>query len=46
MVSGAGVKNDPGLDRYTEKCCAKGRYQGLAGRQLMDLLFSSSVDPS
>jgi 2,3-bisphosphoglycerate-independent phosphoglycerate mutase len=43
MVSGAGVKNDPTLDRYTEKCCAKGRFQGLTGRQLMDLLFTPSV---
>jgi 2,3-bisphosphoglycerate-independent phosphoglycerate mutase len=43
MVSGAGVKDDPALDRYTEKCCAKGRYQKLAGRQLMDLLFTPTV---
>lgn len=43
MVSGAGVQDDPTLDRYTEKCCAKGRYQKLVGRQLMDLLFTPTV---
>jgi len=43
MVSGAEVRGDPAIDRYTEKNCARGRYQGLAGRQLMDLLFSPSV---
>jgi 2,3-bisphosphoglycerate-independent phosphoglycerate mutase len=43
MVAGAGVKDDPALGRYTEKDCAAGRYQGLAGRQLMDLLFAPTV---
>ncbi len=43
MVAGAGVKNDPSLDRYTEKTCALGHYQGLVGRQLMDLLFAPTV---
>jgi 2,3-bisphosphoglycerate-independent phosphoglycerate mutase len=44
MVAGAGVENDPTIDRYSETNCARGRYQGLAGRQLMDLLFSGIVD--
>ncbi len=43
MVAGAGVKNDSSIDRYTEKGCARGRFQGLAGRQLMDLLFAPGV---
>jgi 2,3-bisphosphoglycerate-independent phosphoglycerate mutase len=43
MVSGAGVTKDPSLNRYTEKSCARGRYQGLSGRQLMDLLFGPTV---
>jgi 2,3-bisphosphoglycerate-independent phosphoglycerate mutase len=43
MVAGAGVKNDPAIERYGETNCARGRYQGLAGRQLMDLLFSPTV---
>jgi 2,3-bisphosphoglycerate-independent phosphoglycerate mutase len=43
MVSGAGVRGDADIGRYTEKTCARGRYPGLAGRQLMDLLFSPSV---
>jgi len=44
MVAGAGVTNDASLCRYTEKDCARGRYQGLAGRQLMDLLFAPTVE--
>jgi 2,3-bisphosphoglycerate-independent phosphoglycerate mutase len=43
MVAGAGVEGDPSIDRYLEKTCAHGRYQGLAGRQLMDLLFADRV---
>jgi len=43
MVSGAGVRNDASLTRYTEKTCANGRYQNLTGRQLMDLLFAPTV---
>jgi 2,3-bisphosphoglycerate-independent phosphoglycerate mutase len=43
MVTGAGVAKDASLDRYTEKNCSRGRYQGLAGRQLMDLLFAPAV---
>ncbi len=43
MVAGAGVAPDPTIDRYGETNCARGRYPGLAGRQLMDLLFSKSV---
>jgi 2,3-bisphosphoglycerate-independent phosphoglycerate mutase len=43
MVSGAGVTRDPAIDRYSETTCATGRYQKLAGRQLMDLLFSPTV---
>jgi 2,3-bisphosphoglycerate-independent phosphoglycerate mutase len=44
MVAGAGVNNDAGIDRYTEKGCARGKYQVLGGRQLMDLLFAPAVD--
>jgi 2,3-bisphosphoglycerate-independent phosphoglycerate mutase len=44
MVAGAGVTGDASLGRYTEKDCARGRYQGLAGRQLMDLLFAPTVE--
>lgn len=43
MVAGAGVANDPTIDRYGETNCTRGRYQKLAGRQLMDLLFAPSV---
>jgi 2,3-bisphosphoglycerate-independent phosphoglycerate mutase len=43
MVAGAGVNNDPSIHSYDEKNCARGRYQSLAGRQLMDLLFSPTV---
>jgi 2,3-bisphosphoglycerate-independent phosphoglycerate mutase len=43
MVAGAGVKNDASIDRYTEKGCARGRFQGLTGRKLMDLLFSPTI---
>jgi 2,3-bisphosphoglycerate-independent phosphoglycerate mutase len=43
MVAGAGVKNDPNIATYGESNCARGRYQGLRGRQLMDLLFSETV---
>jgi 2,3-bisphosphoglycerate-independent phosphoglycerate mutase len=44
MVAGAGVTADPTIDRYGEGNCARGRYQGLGGRQLMDLLFAPAVD--
>jgi 2,3-bisphosphoglycerate-independent phosphoglycerate mutase len=43
MVSGAGVKADPSIDRYTEAGSSRGRFQGLKGRQLMDLLFAPGV---
>jgi 2,3-bisphosphoglycerate-independent phosphoglycerate mutase len=43
MIAGAGVKGDPDIARYGESNCARGRYQGLRGRQLMDLLFGPSV---
>jgi 2,3-bisphosphoglycerate-independent phosphoglycerate mutase len=43
MVAGAGVKKDPSIDRYGESNCSRGKYQGLTGRQLMDLLFAPSV---
>ena len=43
MVAGAGVKADAALTSYGETNCVLGRYQGLRGRQLMDLLFSESV---
>jgi 2,3-bisphosphoglycerate-independent phosphoglycerate mutase len=43
MVSGAGVTRDPSIDTYGETTCARGRYQKLAGRQLMDLLFAPTV---
>jgi 2,3-bisphosphoglycerate-independent phosphoglycerate mutase len=43
MVAGDGVKADASLKTYGETNCAKGKYQGLRGRQLMDLLFSSTV---
>jgi len=44
MVAGDGVKADASLKTYGETNCAKGKYQGLRGRQLMDLLFSSTVE--
>jgi 2,3-bisphosphoglycerate-independent phosphoglycerate mutase len=43
MVSGAGVKGDNSITQYTESDCARGRYQNLSGRQLMDLLFAPTV---
>ncbi len=43
MVAGAGVADDPAIDRYGEGNCLRGRYQKLAGRQLMDLLFAPTV---
>jgi 2,3-bisphosphoglycerate-independent phosphoglycerate mutase len=43
MVSGAGVTRDASIDIYSETTCARGRYQQLAGRQLMDLLFAPTV---
>jgi len=43
MVAGDGVKGDPSLTSYGEANCARGKYQGLRGRQLMDLLFSESI---
>ena len=43
MVSGAGVTRDPAIDVYSEATCARGRFQNLAGRQLMDLLFAPTV---
>jgi len=43
MVAGAGVTDDPALTRYGESNCNRGKYQGLSGRQLMDLLFAPTV---
>lgn len=43
MVAGAGVTDDPAIDRYGEGNCLRGRYQKLGGRQLMDLLFAPTV---
>ena len=43
MVSGAGVSADPNLKEYGETTCKRGKYQSLAGRQLMDLLFAGSI---
>jgi 2,3-bisphosphoglycerate-independent phosphoglycerate mutase len=44
MVAGAGVKGDPTIARYGETNCKRGRFPGLAGRQLMDLLFAEKVE--
>ncbi|HJX53039.1 MAG TPA: cofactor-independent phosphoglycerate mutase [Polyangia bacterium] len=43
MVCGEGVSGDPALQNYSEATGAAGRYPGLAGRALMDLLFSSTI---
>ena len=43
MVCGEGVAGDPTLRSYNEATCAAGRYPGLKGRELMDLLFSSTI---
>jgi 2,3-bisphosphoglycerate-independent phosphoglycerate mutase len=43
MVCGEGVSGDPTLRSYNEATCASGRYLGLRGRALMDLLFSSTI---
>jgi 2,3-bisphosphoglycerate-independent phosphoglycerate mutase len=43
MVCGEGVSGDPALRSYNETTCAAGRYPGLRGRALMDLLFSSTI---
>ncbi|MGA7743653.1 MAG: cofactor-independent phosphoglycerate mutase [Polyangia bacterium] len=43
MVSGEGVSGDPTLRSYNEATCAAGRYLNLKGRELMDLLFSSTI---
>ncbi|HEX7598865.1 MAG TPA: cofactor-independent phosphoglycerate mutase [Polyangia bacterium] len=43
MVSGAGVVGDPKLKNYSEPTCAAGRYPGLRGRALMDLLFAEAI---
>ena len=43
MVCGEGVSGDPTLRSYNEATCAAGRYRGLRGRSLMDLLFSSTI---
>lgn len=43
VISGAGVKADPAVRRYTEKDCRKGKYQNLKGRELMDLFFSDKL---
>jgi 2,3-bisphosphoglycerate-independent phosphoglycerate mutase len=43
MVSGSGVSADPAIKTYGETSCKRGKYQSLAGRQLMDLLFAGIV---
>ena len=43
MVTGAGVAGDPALQNYSETTCAAGRYPGLKGRALMDLLFAPTI---
>ena len=43
MVCGEGVAGDATLRSYNETTCAAGRYQKLKGRELMDLLFSSTI---
>jgi 2,3-bisphosphoglycerate-independent phosphoglycerate mutase len=43
MVTGAGVAGDPALQNYSEATCAAGRYPGLRGRALMDLLFAPTI---
>ncbi len=43
MVAGDGVQADASLKSYGETNCSKGKYQGLRGRQLMELLFSATV---
>lgn len=39
MLWGAGVEADLSIREYSERTCPKGKYAGLEGRQLMDLLF-------
>jgi len=34
---------NPNLKEYGETSCKRGKYQSLAGRQLMDLLFAGSI---
>ena len=43
MVCGEGVSGDPTLRSYNEATCAAGRYPGLQGRGLMDLLFKPTI---
>jgi len=43
MVTGEGVTGDAKLKSYSETTCAQGRYLGLRGRGLMDLLFSPTI---
>ena len=43
MVCGEGVSGDPALQSYNEATCAAGRYRNLRGRELMDLLFGSTI---
>jgi 2,3-bisphosphoglycerate-independent phosphoglycerate mutase len=43
MVCGEGVSGDPTLRSYNESTCAAGRYLGLKGRALMDLLFKPTI---
>lgn len=39
MLWGSGVDKDPDIQSYSEKTCLNGRYTGLKGRELMDLLI-------
>jgi 2,3-bisphosphoglycerate-independent phosphoglycerate mutase len=43
MVTGEGVIGDATLKSYSETTCVQGRFTGLRGRGLMDLLFSPKI---
>ncbi len=40
MLWGSGIEPDERIKTYNEKTCLSGRYTGLKGRELMDLLFT------
>jgi len=44
MVWGAGVTPDEVIKNYNERTCLSGKYIGLSGRKLMDLLFKERID--
>ncbi|MGC8764771.1 MAG: cofactor-independent phosphoglycerate mutase [Brevinematia bacterium] len=39
MLCGKGIEADENIKSYSEKNCLSGRYTGLKGRELMELLF-------